>query len=107
MVIKTIFFLFLLAGCGRDVKFSKNNLEKMSSITTADSEKLFVSGVLKRESNGDFIYLQDKAYKVNTGSSYLALEFIAARPAGSVLSVSFKGIKKPPEIVLEEINEQK
>lgn len=109
MVIKTLFFLILISGCGREVKLSNAKLEKFSSITEAESNHSEQTGLFQRAAkNGDSDYIKtnDKSYKISMYSSNDTFKFITITPPGSEIPIKFKGTIKNVEIVVETIEAQ-
>lgn len=105
MAIRIFLLLIFTLSCGREIKLA-NGLESSSIVTDGDTQALSQSGTLIRMSaSGSFDRIQagGQIYKVSTYSAYNALEFIASKPLGTTLNVTFKGKVKNGELLLQEI----
>lgn len=94
--------LFLIAGCGKDVKISGKELEYNSGLSSGNTLTTNQEGVISRN-NPDILTVNGTVYKVSIYSSYKALEFIAARPLNTQYAVKFRGKIKNKEMVLEVV----
>lgn len=90
--------LLLALGCGKDVSIP-NHLQKMSSVTQADSEKAVKEAVIIRGAT-DEIQVDEKLYAISKYSSHLARTTIEKMPMGHT-KVRFQGEIKPTEVVIE------
>jgi hypothetical protein len=104
MVNRILFLsLFLVLGCGKEVKFNSSNLESFSQVSQPTSTSLDKSGTLvKTSASVSTISYGGRSYSVSTYSSYIALEFVAAKAPGSY-GVRFSGELRSSEIVLTNI----
>lgn len=99
-----ILFLFLL-GCGKDVNLSTAELQRQSSITTADKTNAYTNGTLTKGTTTKLTF-GSKTATVSPYSSHLALEYIAALPMGAQKPVKFKGEVSDNEVVISKIEDQ-
>ena len=97
-----LFILVLLVSCGKQVEISNKQLEYNSSLSNGASIAVNQEGVLIR-GTPDRITSNGASYKVSIYSSYIALEFIAAKPLGIQVPVKFRGKVKNSEMLLENI----
>lgn len=96
-----LLILLVCSACGNDVSVSNKQLEYNSSL--ADGTKADTSGTLIR-GKPDRVMVGNKSYIVSIYSSYNALEFIAAKPLNTQMSVQYKGkVSDNDELVLELI----
>ncbi|MGE3611139.1 MAG: hypothetical protein AB7I27_16225 [Bacteriovoracaceae bacterium] len=101
----SLIILFLLLGCGKDVKLKNNKLESLTSITETDSIKVNQQGMLVKTESSSSIQISGRDYPVSKYSSYLALNFIQSKSSGQYL-VKFRGEIQKGEIVLEILEQQ-
>jgi hypothetical protein len=107
MPIKYLFLvLFTLVSCGKEIKIDSAKLESYSDLQKSDSLKVDSTGTLIRTASADQLQADGKTYNVSKYSSYVALEFIAAKPIGSQILVKYKGTLKGNDLVLELLEAQ-
>lgn len=94
-----ILTIFVLAGCGKEVSIP-TDLERVSSITQADSKEVILEGTLTK-GNPSSVKIGDKTYKVSRFSSYSALEYISTLQEEDTV-VKFKGEIKTTEVVINK-----
>lgn len=100
---KLFFFVLILASsCGKDVSISTKKLEYNSTLSNGTSISSIQEGLLLRD-HKDRLIVSGTTYNVSMYSSYLALEFIAARPLNTQHQVKFKGKFSRSEVILEMI----
>lgn len=97
-----ILITILLISCGKDVSISTKELQYNSTLSNGTSISSNQEGLLLRDTK-DRLVVGGTTYNVSIYSSYLALEFIAARPLNSQHQVKFKGKLRGSEIILELI----
>ena len=97
-----LLFILAIFGCGKNVSISHSKLKDQSAIL-ANNQTQLQDGILYRTQAENRIATSGSNYKVSTYSSYLALEFIAAKSLGSQTQVSYRGTVKNNELVLEVI----
>ena len=99
---KLLFISLFLLSCGKQVEISTKQLEYNSSLSNGASLAVNQEGTLVR-GTPDRISTNGSSYKVSIYSSYIALEFIAAKPLSAQLPVKFRGKVKNNEMLLENI----
>jgi hypothetical protein len=97
-----LLILILIAACGKEVSISTKKLESNSTLSTGTTTQNFQDGLLLRNAK-DQIVVGGSTYNVSIYSSYLALEFIAAKKMNSQHQVKFKANYKGSDIILEII----
>lgn len=100
-----LFLLTSFISCGPQVAISSKQLKYNSSLASEEEKTPNETGTLKR-GKPDTITTSTATYPVSIYSSYLALEFIAAKPLTTKMPVKFKGTVKKNELVLEVIKAQ-
>ena len=103
---KTLFIiLFSFLSCGKQVEISNEKLRYSSSLSNGSTTSANLEGTLQRGAK-DQITVNGSTYTVSRYSSYLALEFIAAKPLNSSQRVKFRGKYQGQEVLLEIIEAQ-
>lgn len=100
-----ILTLFLVTACGKDVSISTKKLEYNSTLSTGTSTNSIQEGLLLRDTKDRLVY-GGNTYNVSMYSSYIALEFIAARPLNTQHQVKFKGKFKGNDVILETMEQK-
>lgn len=103
----TILATLIITSCGSEVNISNKKLEYNSGLSNGVTITTNQEGVLVRAvGSKDKISLNAKSYVVSVYSSYLALEFIAAKKMDKSYPVKLKGKTKGDEIVLELLEDK-
>lgn len=99
-----IIALVLVASCGKDVKFT-NQLESSSAITNAQPIAITQSATLIRGTNPapGKLMMNGQTYNISPFSSYIALNFINAKPMGVQVPVKIRGEVKANEVYIKII----
>lgn len=92
----------LLISCGKDVNISTKKLQYNSTLSTGTASSSYQEGLLLRDTK-DRLVVGGTTYNVSMYSSYLALEFIAAKRLNTQHQVKFKGKFRGNDIILELI----
>lgn len=91
--------LVFLLGCGKEVSIP-NDLERHSSITSADSKEAMLEGTLSKTDDSR-VKIGEKIYKVSRFSSHSALEYVLSLPEGDT-PVKFRGEVKTDEVLISK-----